>query len=64
MSQTTISEGQLYISAASAAVRYDVSEQLIRRVIASGNVEVIRIGTKTIRINISSLERAFTKLND
>lgn len=63
MSQT-ISVGQLYISAAGAAVRYDVSEQLIRRVIASGDVEVIRIGSKSIRINIESLERAFTRLSE
>ena len=45
-----------YVGLADAAVRLDVSEKTIRRMIARGDLRAYRLGTRTIRVSVADLE--------
>jgi excisionase family DNA binding protein len=45
------------VSLADAAEALSVSPRTVRRYIASGQLEAVRLGRKTLRIKIDSIER-------
>ncbi|GAA1953292.1 hypothetical protein GCM10009798_10580 [Nocardioides panacihumi] len=45
------------VSLAQAATMLSVSTRTVRRYVDSGHLEAIRIGTKTLRIRVESLQR-------
>ncbi|EME14788.1 helix-turn-helix transcriptional regulator [Rhodococcus triatomae] len=55
---------QEYISVSGAAKRFGCSTTAVRQWIADGRVEAIRLGPKTIRILISSLDDLITEVLD
>lgn len=53
---------QEYISVSKAAKRFGCSTDTVRRWIEENRDEAIRLGPKTIRINIASLDNLITKM--
>ncbi|PQP24137.1 excisionase family DNA-binding protein [Rhodococcus opacus] len=53
---------QEYASVSATAKKYGVSTDTVRRWIEDDRVEAIRLGPKTVRIKIASLEALITPL--